>query len=219
MLQVMPSIADMKQDVKKDLHRMEKPFVLKQKGMPESMIQSIKNKILAAQASQIFAAILILGVTSHALFYELHSSDELERLEYVAQANGHYLDTYLTQKQGILERIALSDKVKHCDKKDQQQQLIRFFKRFSNEFSHLTLVSTDGHEVVKVVGDQASDDLKDVSHTQAFEQASTQPNRPIYVFPQGSAAAQATITFAYYLQNHDNGWSGIVMGELPFEAI
>ncbi len=78
--------------------------------MPESMIQSIKNKILAAQASQIFAAILILGLTSHALFYRLHSSDELERLEYAAQINGHYLDAYLTQKQGTLERLSARSK-------------------------------------------------------------------------------------------------------------
>ncbi len=201
------------------MHCMWTPFVPEQKGMPDSMIQSIKNKILAALASQIFAAIVILGLTSYTLMYELQSADELDRLDYVAQVNGHYLDTYLAQKQGVLERIALSDEVAPCNPQDQQQRLIQLFTRFSNEFPQLALVSTEGHEVAKVVNGQASEDLLSVSHTQAFEQAFTHANTPISVLPQGNITAQSVVTFAYHLQNHDNGSSTILMGEIPLQAI
>ncbi len=182
------------------------------------MDRSIRSKILAAQVSQIFAAILILGFSAYALINELHNTERLDHLQQTAKYNSRNMETFLAQKQGIIERIALSDPVEHLKDASQPQALIKYFRSYSNELPTLALVNQVGDEVVKVTHGLRSDVLTNVANTRAFQRASSRPNTPVFVFPEDPVTSESVIEFAFFRERLDQ-CVGVVFGQVPIQAL
>lgn len=182
------------------------------------MTQSIKNKILAAQASQIFSAILVLGFSAYTLINELHDTERFEHLQQIAQYNSRNLETFLAHKQGIIERIALSDYVERDADNSQPQRLVKFFGTFAEELPTLALANAQGDEVVKVANGTRSEDLNNVYNTLAFQRASSLPNTPVFVLPEGVVTAESTVEFAYS-RHILNECVGVVFAQVPIQSL
>ncbi|MCP4450656.1 MAG: HAMP domain-containing protein, partial [Planctomycetes bacterium] len=182
------------------------------------MDRSIRSKILAAQVSQVFAAILILGFSAYALINELHDKERLDHLHQVAQYNGRNMETFLAHKQGIMERIALSDRVENHGDASQVPDLIRYFKSYSSELPVLALVNQAGDEIVKVDDGILSAALDNIAHTQVFQRASNQPNTRVFAFPEAPVTSESVMEFAFARETLGR-CVGIVYGQVPIQAL
>lgn len=182
------------------------------------MTRSIKSKILAAQVSQILAAVLILGFSAYILIDELHDSERLEHLQQITQYNCRTMETFLTHKQGIIERIALNDYVEGDIQDLGAEKLVKYFNTFSKELPTLALVSDTGDEIVKVHDGEPSKALANVSNTQAFQRAVNQPNTPVFAFPSEAITSESTLDFAFCRKIKDT-CLGIVLGKVPIQVL
>jgi signal transduction histidine kinase len=182
------------------------------------MTQSIKNKILAAQVSQILAAVLILGFSGYVLIDELHDSERLEHLQQATQYNCRTMETFLAHKQGIVERIALSDYVEGDINASPSQRLVKYLGTFSKELPTLALVTETGDEIVKVTHGVRSNTLVNVSNTEVFQRALKQPNTPVFAFPEGTVTSESLLAFAF-ARHLQNKCVGIVLGKVPIQVL
>ena len=90
--------------------------------------------------------------------------------------------------------------------------------KFEVLISDLHMPGVDGREVVKVAHGTREEILDNVYNTLAFQRASSQPNTPIFVFPEGLVTSESVVAFAFS-RHILNECVGVVVGQVPIHSL
>jgi signal transduction histidine kinase len=183
------------------------------------MLRSIRLKVLLSQIALIVLVTVVTGVTSYYIMKGHLLNSQREKLEFIAQSEAREIRTRFEGLKNLFATITSADVLEGYRETYSDLAMIEHFSKFAQDFPDLSYANFYGTEEFRIVSGELTDDLRDISDTVLFQDATWTPGRLFTSDVAPDKWGTPSVSLAVARESFFDEPIGVITATVPLQSI